>query len=91
MKKCFTTVLLTLVFSVCAYAAEFPIVGVEEAKQLSDGKAKGVLADVRTAKEYAEGHIPGAVSVPYGLYYAITKYLPKDKNTLIVFYCRGTS
>ncbi len=38
-------------------------------KSMLDGKVKNVtIVDVRAAKDYAEGHIPGAINVPYEKY-----------------------
>jgi rhodanese-related sulfurtransferase/DNA-binding transcriptional ArsR family regulator len=46
-----------------------------------------VLIDVRPAAEYAQGHIPGAVSIPLGDLDANMRRL--RKRTEIVAYCRG--
>jgi rhodanese-related sulfurtransferase len=36
------------------------------AKNVVDGKVKNVtIIDVRSAKSFAEGHIPGAINIPY--------------------------
>jgi 3-mercaptopyruvate sulfurtransferase SseA len=45
-----------------------------------------VVVDVRDAESYAEGHIPGALSVPLDL---LQKYVPKLKalKKPIVTYC----
>jgi ArsR family transcriptional regulator len=45
------------------------------------------LLDVRPAREYAEGHLPGAVSIPFPELEARIQELPKDR--LIIAYCRG--
>ena len=46
-----------------------------------------VLYDVRTPEEYAEGHIPGAVNIPYDV---IGSKIPvKEKDAAIVVYCRS--
>ncbi len=45
------------------------------------------LYDVRTAEEYAAGHIPGAVNIPYDV--IGKEILIKDKDSLIVVYCRS--
>jgi len=38
-------------------------------KYVVDGTIKNVtLVDVRAAKDYAEGHIPGAINIPYDKY-----------------------
>ncbi len=46
-----------------------------------------LLLDVRTAEEYAAGHIPGAVLAPYDALAAT--FTEADKNRPIVLYCRS--
>ncbi len=46
-----------------------------------------LVLDVRPKKEYEEGHIPGALSIPSGQLEERIKDLPQDKQ--IVAYCRG--
>jgi len=58
-----------------------------------------LLVDVRFAYEYAEGHMPGAVSLPVDLSdrgdlpparrQAFEDVLGADKDRIIVVYCRG--
>jgi rhodanese-related sulfurtransferase len=45
------------------------------------------VLDVRTAKEFAEGHVPGAVNVPYDQVASRLAQIPKDKD--VVLYCRS--
>jgi len=45
------------------------------------------LLDVRTPQEFAEGHIAGAVNVPYDQIAARLAEVPKDKD--VVLYCRS--
>jgi rhodanese-related sulfurtransferase/predicted transcriptional regulator len=46
-----------------------------------------VLIDVRPEREFAEEHLPGALSVPLGLLESRLEQLPKDRT--IIAYCRG--
>jgi rhodanese-related sulfurtransferase len=46
-----------------------------------------MLLDVRTDKEYEQGHIPGAVHVPLADIGDKVKKLKKDKD--LVVYCRS--
>jgi len=48
-----------------------------------------VLIDTRTGLEYSQGHIPEAVNIPHEKVGVMGTLLPKNKKTLIVFYCRG--
>lgn len=53
--------------------------------RVGDGRA--VVLDVRPPREYAAGHIPGAVSIPVAELAARLDELPD--NTQVVAYCRG--
>jgi rhodanese-related sulfurtransferase len=44
------------------------------------------LLDVRTPQEFAEGHVPGAVNVPYDQLASRLAEVPKDKD--VVLYCK---
>lgn len=51
-----------------------------------------LLVDARPTPKYLEGHIPGAVSMPYAAFDKMhAQVLPKEKGTLIIFYCGGTT
>ena len=39
--------------------------------------------------KYANGHIPTDVNIPGSKFDKMTDRLPKDKNTLLIFYCQG--
>jgi phage shock protein E len=54
---------------------------------LANVDAKALLLDVRTAEEYAAGHIPGAILFPYDELAA--KFREGDKGRPIVVYCRS--
>jgi len=75
------------------------IVKAEEVKKLMSQKVP--LFDVRPQAHYREGHIPGAVNVPYKLSspkeieyddsvdtFDVSK-LPQDKNAPMIFQCNG--
>lgn len=46
-----------------------------------------VLVDVRTAEEYAAGHIPGAINIPHDQMAARASSLPAGKP--VVLYCKS--
>ena len=51
---------------------------------------KFTLVDSRPGPVYAEGFIPGAVSLPYAVFKEkAAAVLPADKGALLVFYCGG--
>ncbi len=51
-------------------------------------RGDAVLIDVRPSVEYENGHLPGAMSLPYDELPHRLSELPRDKR--IVTYCRGT-
>lgn len=60
----------------------------EEAKEMMDNETVTIV-DVRTAEEYAEGHVPGAILVDNN---TIGKDQPKelpDKDAKLLIYCRS--
>jgi len=49
-----------------------------------------MIIDARPYKvKFTKGHIPGAVSIPFLEFDKKTNLLPKDKNTLLIYYCGG--
>jgi rhodanese-related sulfurtransferase len=53
------------------------------------GKRKAVVVDSRSAQEFEQAHIPGAVSIPAERTKADAGRLPRDRATPLIFYCRG--
>lgn len=62
-----------------------PVSRAELVERANEGKV--VILDVRPREEFAQGHIPGALSVPLGELDATLARLPKRAQ--IVAYCRG--
>lgn len=61
----------------------------EEAKEIMDSQTDYIILDVRTAEEFAEGHIENAILIPdYEIADRAETELP-DKNQLILVYCRS--
>ncbi len=61
----------------------------EEAKTIMDTETDYVILDVRTADEYAEGHIPNAINLDHEAISAQAEALLPDKDALILVYCRS--
>ena len=57
-------------------------------QQFSDLPNK-VLLDVRTPEEFAEGHVPGAVNMPYDQLASFKQTLDGFKDNNLVVYCRS--
>lgn len=48
-----------------------------------------LLVDVRSAEEFGDGHLEGAVNIDWDNYDALIKAIGKDKQRPVVFYCRS--
>jgi rhodanese-related sulfurtransferase len=81
--------LLTFLASSYAFAQDIKSLSIEELKSMIDKKTKIVIVDARPEEEYEEGHIPAAINIPPEKFNFIATLLPKNKKTLIIFYCRG--
>lgn len=56
------------------------------ALQIEQGTAPLIL-DVRTAREYAEGHVPGAINIEYRQIPAQLERLKEFEDQTVVVYC----
>ena len=65
-------------------AAEPDRISVEQLKGLLDGQADVIVVDTRAEQEYEDGHIPGAISMPFpdGIR-SKNKKLPRDKTIIL--------
>ena len=61
----------------------------DEAKNIMDSDAEYILLDTREQEEFDEGHIPGAVLLPYTQIEEKAKEMLPDKYKLILVYCRS--
>lgn len=62
---------------------------VQEAANIMQSETNYILLDVRTAQEYASGHIPGAVNLPNETITSEAIQQLPDKEQLILVYCRS--
>ncbi|MBM3779879.1 MAG: rhodanese-like domain-containing protein [Acidimicrobiia bacterium] len=58
-----------------------------ELQALIDQGRAPVVLDVRTAAEFARGHVPGARHIPFHQVGQRAGELPADRNTPLVLYC----
>ena len=56
-------------------------------KRISEKDASLIILDVRTPEEFAAGHIPGAVNIPYTYLPVRISELPEAADKDIVLYC----
>ena len=61
----------------------------EEAKERMEENPNVILLDVRTQEEFDEGHIPGAILIPYTEIENKAEAMLPDKDKLILVYCRS--
>lgn len=87
--------LLSVVMLACAATVisaaetEYRVVSTDDLKAMIDARTAFLLVDTRSKEEYQEAHIIGAVSVPEKGFEESSPLLPKDKSSLVVFYCNG--
>ena len=67
----------------------FSTISVQEAKKLMQTEENYIILDVRTKEEYESGHIPGAINLPNEEIAEAEISLLKDKEDLILVYCRS--
>ena len=61
----------------------------EEAKKIMDSGEDIVILDVREQDEFDEGHIPGAILIPYTEIENKAEKIIPDKDKQILVYCRS--
>ena len=95
MKKLFWVMLALLLLTACGQTAEnkqeavYMNITAQEAKEIMDAEADYVILDTRTQEEFAEGHIPGAIVIPYDEILEKAESQLQDKDQLILVYCRS--
>lgn len=61
----------------------------EEAKSVMDSDEGYIILDVRNPDEFEQGHIPGAILIPYTEIAEKAPYTLMDKKQTILVYCRS--
>jgi len=61
----------------------------EEAKKIMDSGEEHIILDTREQDEFDEGHIPGAILIPYTEIENKAEEIIPDKDKLILVYCRS--
>lgn len=61
----------------------------QEAKRIMDSGEKHIVLDTREQDEFDEGHIPGAILIPYTEIENKAEEMLPDKDKLILVYCRS--
>lgn len=87
MKKLFVILSTILLLAACSSTAEYRKISAAEAKEIIETQSP-IIVDVRTAEEFASGHIANAINIPVESISTAPAELP-DKDALIVIYCRS--
>ena len=92
MKKIIPFLMALLLLAGCGAQSEestYRQVNAEEAATMMEEESGSIILDVRTAQEYSEKHIPGAINIPNET--IGTEDIPElpDKEQLILVYCRS--
>ena len=61
----------------------------QQAKEIMDSQQGYIILDTRTQEEYDDGHIPGAILIPYDEILEKAENTLTDKDQLILVYCRS--
>ncbi len=61
----------------------------EEAKKIMGSGEEHIILDTREQDEFDEGHIPGAILIPYTEIENKAEEMLPDKDKLILVYCRS--
>lgn len=69
--------------------AMYEQISAEEAKKIMDSGEEHIILDTREQDEFDEGHIPGAILIPYTEIENKAEEMLPDKDKLILVYCRS--
>ena len=95
MKKLIWILLAILVLTACGQDKEnkqeaaYVNITAQQAKEIMDSQEGYIILDTRTQEEYDEGHIPGAILIPYDEILEKAESMLTDKDQLILVYCRS--
>ena len=79
-----------VLLSAVAFAGEAPGIGGDALlARMAGGDEALVVLDVRTPKEFAEGHVPGAINISHDELEARLLELEADRDRDVVVYCRS--
>ena len=92
MKKIIPFLMALLLLAGCAAQSKestYRQITMEEAVTMMQEESGYIILDVRTAEEYSEKHIPGAINIPNETIGAGDIPELPDKDQLILVYCRS--
>ena len=93
MKRLLVILLLALLLTACAQEktqeAVYMNITAQEAKEIMDTQEGYIILDVREQDEFDQGHIPGAILIPYTQIEMKADVMLQDLDQLILVYCRS--
>ena len=95
MKRLLLIILSALMLTACgqtegnAQEAIYVNINAQQAKEIMDSREGYIILDTRTQEEYDEGHIPGAILIPYDEILQRAEETLPNKDQLILVYCRS--
>ncbi len=85
----YITLLIIIFISVLYFSYKTPYeITSEEARENVKKGLYDYIVDVRTKKEWDEGHLPNTISIPIGDFVAELPQKIPDKNARILFVCK---
>ncbi len=88
LKSTMLCTLALMLFSACANNGNIRDISAKALiEQLKDSEM--LILDVRTPREYAAGHVPGAINMPHTSITSQLEKLQEHKNKAIVIYCKS--
>ena len=95
MKKLIFILLAALLLSACVQEKDndreaiYMNITAQEAKEIMDTQEGYIILDVREQDEFDQGHIPGAILIPYTQIDRKAEDMLPDLDQLILVYCRS--
>ena len=89
MKTLRLVIVTTILMLVIACGNAAPPISNSELSQRVAGNDAPLILDVRTDKEYASGHVPGAINIPVDQLPGRLAELRRHDNAEIVVYCES--
>lgn len=86
MNKLLAIIIVSLLLLSCTTSGDGYMQQNELLTQIEKGHAP-IIIDVRSAREYQSGHVPGAIHIPFWTAFTTDKLNTYDKTKEVVLYC----
>lgn len=89
MNTYFRTILvfMLLVITACSNAEKAAVISQSELLSRINDKSAPMIIDVRTSDKFNQGHVPGAINIPYDNYEVALVDLKLKKSDEVIVYC----